>query len=71
MPSLPIWPEFCSRNSHPGDEPGSSYMNLIDIRQLRAFQLLAETGSFTLAAKRMFLTQSAISHSTKALIEHI
>lgn len=42
-------------------------MDLIDIRQLRAFQLLAETGSFTGAGKKMFLTQSAISHSTKAL----
>ncbi len=42
-------------------------MDLIDIRQLRAFQLLAETGSFTAAGKKMFLTQSAISHSTKAL----
>ena len=42
-------------------------MELIDIRQLRAFQLLAETGSFTEAARRMYLTQSAISHSIKAL----
>ena len=42
-------------------------MNLIDIRQLRAFQLLARTGSFTIAAKQMFVTQSAVSHSIKAL----
>ena len=42
-------------------------MDLIDARQLRAFQLLAETGSFTEAAKRMYVTQSAVSHSTKAL----
>jgi DNA-binding transcriptional LysR family regulator len=42
-------------------------MTPIDSRQLRAFQLLAETGSFTAAAKQMFVTQSAISHSIKAL----
>lgn len=42
-------------------------MELIDARQLRAFQLLAQTGSFTLAAKQMFVTQSAVSHSIKAL----
>lgn len=42
-------------------------MNLIDTRQLRAFQLLARTGSFTAAAKEMFVTQSAVSHSIKAL----
>ena len=42
-------------------------MDLIDARQLRAFQLLAETGSFTEAAKRMYVTQSAVSHSTKTL----
>jgi DNA-binding transcriptional LysR family regulator len=42
-------------------------MTLIETRQLRAFQLLAQTGSFTAAAKQMFVTQSAISHSIKAL----
>ena len=41
-------------------------MTLIDTRQLRAFQLLARTGSFTAAAKEMFVTQSAVSHSIKA-----
>jgi DNA-binding transcriptional LysR family regulator len=39
----------------------------IDSRQLRAFAHLARTGSFTLAAKELHLTQSAISHSMKAL----
>ena len=39
----------------------------IDSRQLRAFTILARTGSFTLAAKEMFLSQSAVSHSMKAL----
>ena len=42
-------------------------MDLIDSRQLLAFQLLARTGSFTAAAKKMFVTQSAVSHSIKTL----
>jgi DNA-binding transcriptional LysR family regulator len=40
---------------------------LPDLRQLRAFVSVADEGSFTLAAKKLFLTQSAISHSMKAL----
>jgi len=47
--------------------PDSLIMELPDTRQLRAFLLLAETRSFTAAAKRLFVTQSAISHSIKAL----
>jgi len=43
----------------------------IDSRQLRAFSALARTGSFTLAAKELFLSQSAVSHSMKALEEDI
>ena len=39
----------------------------IDSRQLRAFASLARTGSFTLAAKELSLTQSAVSHSMRAL----
>jgi len=39
----------------------------IEGRQLRAFATLARTGSFTLAARELHLTQSAISHSMKAL----
>lgn len=42
-------------------------MELLDTRQLRAFAMLAETGSFTAAAERLYLTQSAVSHSIKAL----
>lgn len=38
-----------------------------DSRQLLAFATLARTGSFTETAKQLFLTQSAISHSIKAL----
>src|ERR1043165_5803542 len=40
-----------------------------DSRQLRAFVTLAKTGSFTVAAKELFLSQSAVSHSIKALEE--
>jgi DNA-binding transcriptional LysR family regulator len=38
-----------------------------DLRQLRAFVAVADEGSFTLAAKKLYLTQSAISHSMRAL----
>jgi LysR family transcriptional regulator, low CO2-responsive transcriptional regulator len=43
----------------------------LDSRQLRAFAALARTGSFTLAAKELFLSQSAVSHSMKALEEDV
>jgi DNA-binding transcriptional LysR family regulator len=39
----------------------------LDSRQLRAFAALARTASFTLAAKELSLSQSAVSHSMKAL----
>src|SRR5438874_2687948 len=39
----------------------------IDSRQVRAFSVLARTGSFTQAARELHLTQSGISHSIKAL----
>lgn len=39
----------------------------IDSRQLRAFAALADTGSFTKTGKQLFLSQSAVSHSMKAL----
>ena len=39
----------------------------LDSRQLCAFVILARTGSFTLTAREMFLTQSAVSHSMRAL----
>jgi len=44
---------------------------LLDSRQLLAFVTLARVGSFTLAAKELFLTQSAISHAMKALEEEV
>ena len=40
---------------------------LLDSRQLRAFVSLAETGSFTRTGRQLHLSQSAISHSIKAL----
>src|SRR4051812_35332709 len=39
----------------------------LDSRQLRAFATLARTGSFTRTARELHLSQSAISHSMKAL----
>ena len=39
----------------------------LDSRQVRAFCVLARTGSFTQAARELHLTQSGISHSIKAL----
>lgn len=43
----------------------------LDSRQLRAFAALARTGSFTLAAKELYLSQSAVSHSMKALEQDV
>lgn len=42
-----------------------------DLRQLRAFVAVAEEGSFTLAARRIFVTQSAVSHSLRTLEEQL
>lgn len=39
----------------------------LDTRQLRAFVTLARRGSFTVAARELHLSQSAVSHSMKAL----
>jgi len=41
--------------------------HLIDSRQLRAFVILARTGSFTQTARELHLSQPAISHSMKSL----
>ncbi len=42
-----------------------------ELRQLRAFVAIVEEGSFTLAARRIHLTQSAVSHSLRALEEQM
>lgn len=41
--------------------------DVLDTRQLLVFRTLAETGGFTETAKRLHLTQSAISHSVRSL----
>ena len=43
----------------------------LDSRQLRAFRVLARTGSFTQTARELQLTQSAISHAMKALEDDV
>ena len=40
---------------------------ILDSRKLLAFIILARVGSFTLAARELSLTQSAISHAIKSL----
>ena len=42
-----------------------------DLRQLRAFVAVVEEGSFTLAARRIFVTQSAVSHSLRTLEDQL
>lgn len=43
----------------------------LDSRQLRAFTILARTGSFTETARSLHLSQSAISHAIKALEDEV
>ncbi len=43
----------------------------LDSRQVQAFQVLSKTGSFTETAKTLHLSQSAISHSMKALEQNV
>jgi DNA-binding transcriptional LysR family regulator len=42
-----------------------------DLRQIRAFVAVADEGSFTLAARKIFVTQSAVSHSMRTLEEQL
>ena len=68
MPCGPPPAYRCFDCSHESD---SSMSVPLDSRQLRAFSALARTGSFTLAAKELYLSQSAVSHSMKALEEDV
>jgi len=56
---------------HQDRKPDPSSSLPLDGRQLRAFAILARTGSFTLAAKELFLSQSAVSHAMKVLEEDV
>lgn len=51
--------------------PHPMWTELPDLRQLRAFVAVADSGSFTRAAERLFLTQSAVSHSLRGLEEQL
>lgn len=48
-------------------EQGAPLRPLFDTRQLLAFSILAQTGSFTRAARDLDVTQSAVSHSIRSL----
>lgn len=43
---------------------------MLEIRHLKSLQAIAETGKLGLAAERVFLTQSALSHQIRALETH-
>lgn len=53
------------------DETRSWTRPPLDSRQLRAFVTLARTSSFTVTGRQLFLSQSAISHSMRALEEDV
>ncbi|MCW7539827.1 LysR family transcriptional regulator [Aquabacterium sp. A7-Y] len=43
---------------------------MIELRHLRSLQAIADTGKMALAAERLHLTQSALSHQVKAVESH-
>lgn len=45
--------------------------SILDSRKLLAFTTLARVGSFTLAARELNLTQSAVSHAIKSLEDEL
>jgi DNA-binding transcriptional LysR family regulator len=50
-----------------GDELNSQSSEPLDSRQLKAFAILAKTGSYTETARRLYVTHSAVSHAMRAL----
>lgn len=44
--------------------------SILELRHLRTLAALADTGSLAVAAQRVFLTQSALSHQIRALEKH-
>lgn len=62
-----ITPNLNLQPSLPFTYTNCTFMNLPEIRQLKIFIALEETRSFTTAAKRCYITQSAVSHSLKSL----
>ncbi|HAB17757.1 MAG TPA: LysR family transcriptional regulator [Verrucomicrobiales bacterium] len=67
MPETELGPMNAAQRFNAFNEPDSFMKGPLDSRQLQAFAILARTGSFTQTAREMFLTQSAVSHSMKAL----
>ena len=51
--------------------PAPPMSSTLDSRQIRAFVALARTGSFTRTGRELHLSQSAVSHSLKALEEDL
>ena len=43
---------------------------MLEIRHLKSLKAIAETGKLGLAAERVFLKQSALSHQIRALETH-
>src|SRR5215469_11813580 len=67
VPSAVIGAMTAPLNFDDNDECDSYMKAPLDSRQLRAFCMLAKTGSFTQTARELHLTQSGISHSMRAL----
>src|SRR5215471_7850063 len=67
MPNASVGVMNAPLNLHGNNEWYSLMKEPLDSRQLRAFSVLARTGSFTQTARELHLTQSGVSHSMKAL----
>ena len=67
----PFWPINCFNHFSFMNELDSYSNKPLDSRQVRAFLVLVHMGSFTKAAKKLSLTQSAVSHAIRALEEDL